>query len=87
LIARKERARERVARARRRLTQFSADIAREQQQTTDAEVGAANGSMREDTELKDEIKIAASKNASGVDERVSEAEATLAGRRAAVCRI
>jgi len=33
-----ERAKERVAELDRRLTQFSADIAREQQQTSDAEV-------------------------------------------------
>ena len=36
-----ERAKERVAELDRRLTQFAADIAREQQRGLDAEVGAA----------------------------------------------
>jgi chromosome segregation protein len=71
-----ERARERVAELDRRLTQFSADIAREQQQATDAEV-AVQRLDAEDAELKDEIKSRVEKR-SGVDERVSEAEATLA---------
>ena len=71
-----ERARERVAELDRRLTQFSADIAREQQQASDAEV-ALQRLDAEDTELKDEIKTRVEKR-SGVDERVSEAEATLA---------
>ena len=71
-----ERAKERVAELDRRLTQFSADIAREQQQTSDAEV-ALQRLDAEDTELKDEIKSRVEKR-SGVDERVSEAEATLA---------
>src|ERR1700682_6001859 len=71
-----ERAKERVAELDRRLTQFSADIAREQQQTSDAEVALARLEA-EDTELKDEIKSRVEKR-SGVDERVSEAEATLA---------
>src|SRR6202030_783538 len=71
-----ERARQRVAELDRRLTQFSADIAREQQQTSDAEVALARLDA-EDTELKDEIKSRVEKR-SGVDERVSEAEATLA---------
>src|ERR1700733_13762025 len=71
-----ERARERVAELDRRLTQFSADIAREQQQTSDAEV-ALQRLDAEDTELKDEIKSRVEKR-SGVDERMSEAEATLA---------
>jgi chromosome segregation protein len=71
-----ERARERVAELDRRLTQFSADIAREQQQTSDAEV-ALQRLDAEDTELKDEIKSRVEKR-SGVDERVSEAEAVLA---------
>jgi chromosome segregation protein len=71
-----ERAKERVAELDRRLTQFSADIGREQQQTTDA--GAALQRLGvEDSELKDEIKSRVEKR-SGVDERVSEAEATLA---------
>jgi chromosome segregation protein len=71
-----ERARERVAELDRRLTQFSADIAREQQQASDAEV-ALQRLDAEDTELKDEIKTRVEKR-SGVDGRVSEAEATLA---------
>jgi chromosome segregation protein len=71
-----ERARERVAELDRRLTQFSSDIAREQQQASDAEV-ALQRLDAEDTELKDEIKTRVEKR-SGVDERVSEAEATLA---------
>ncbi len=71
-----ERARERVAELDRRLTQFSADIAREQQQTSDADV-ALQRLDAEDSELKDEIKSRVEKR-SGVDGRVSEAEATLA---------
>jgi chromosome segregation protein len=71
-----ERARERVAELDRRLTQFSADIAREQQQTSDADV-ALQRLDTEDGELKEEIKTRVEKR-SGVDERVSEAEATLA---------
>jgi chromosome segregation protein len=70
-----ERARERVAELDRRLTQFSADIAREQQQTSDAEAALQRLEI-EDTELKDEIRTRVEKR-SGVDERVSEAEATL----------
>ncbi len=71
-----ERARERVAELDRRLTQFAADIGREQQQTSDAEV-ALQRLDRENTELKDEIRSRVDKR-SGVDSRVSEAEATLA---------
>jgi chromosome segregation protein len=71
-----ERAKERVAELDRRLMQFSADIAREQQQTSDAEV-ALQRLDAEDTELKDEIKSRVEKR-SGVDGRMSEAEATLA---------
>ena len=71
-----ERAKERVAELDRRLTQFAADIAREQQQTSDAEV-ALQRLDTEDAELKEEIKSRVEKR-SGVDERVSEAEATLA---------
>src|SRR5438876_377043 len=71
-----ERAKERVAELDRRLTQFSADIAREQQQTSDAEV-ALQRLDAEDSELKDEIKTRVEKR-SGVDHRVSEAETTLA---------
>jgi len=71
-----ERAKERVAELDRRLTQFSADIAREQQQASDAEV-ALRRLDAEDTELKDEIKTRVEKRG-GVDQRVSEAETTLA---------
>src|SRR5260370_683630 len=71
-----ERARERVAELDRRLTQFAADIAREQQQASDAEV-ALQRLDTEDAELKEEIKSRVDKR-SGVDERVSEVEATLA---------
>jgi chromosome segregation protein len=70
-----ERAKERVAELDRRLTQFSADISREQQQTSDAEAALQRLEV-EDTELKDEIKSRVEKR-SGVDERASEAEATL----------
>src|ERR1700736_3238342 len=70
-----ERAKERVAEWDRRLTQFSADTAREQQQTSDAEV-ALQRLDAEDTELKDEIKSRVEKR-SGVDGRVSEAERML----------
>ena len=79
-----ERAKERVAELDRRLTQFAADIAREQQQTSDAEV-ALQRLDTEDAELKEEIKSRVEKRC-GVDERVSEAEATLAARRAPVRR-
>ena len=70
------RARERVAELDRRLTQFAADIEREQQQTSDAEI-ALQRLDTEDSEIKEEIKSRVEKR-SGVDERVSEAEATLA---------
>src|SRR5258705_314029 len=70
------RARERVAELDRRLTQFSSDIAREQQQSSDADV-ALQRLDAEDAMLKDEIKSRVEKR-SGVDERASEAEATLA---------
>ncbi|THD71237.1 MAG: chromosome segregation protein SMC [Bradyrhizobium sp.] len=71
-----ERARERAAELDRRLMQFSADVAREQQQASDAEV-ALQRLDAEDSELKEEIKSRVEKR-SGVDERVSEAETTLA---------
>ncbi len=71
-----ERAKERVAELDRRLTQFAADIAREQQQATDADV-ALERLDTEDAELKEEIKSRVEKR-SGVDERVAAAEATLA---------
>src|SRR5262245_42477423 len=71
-----ERAKERVAELDRRLQQFAGDIAREQQQASDADV-ALQRLDTEDAELKEEIKSRVEKR-SGMDERVSEAEATLA---------
>lgn len=71
-----QRAKERVGELDRRLTQFAADIAREQQQTSDADV-ALQRLDTEDAELKEEIKTRVEKR-SGVDERVAEAEAILA---------
>src|SRR6201995_3645129 len=70
-----ERAKERVAELDRRLTQFAADIAREQQQASDADIALARLDT-EDAELKEEIKTRVEKR-SGVDERVAEAEAIL----------
>lgn len=71
-----QRAKERVTELDRRLTQFSADVEREQQQTSDADAALARLET-EDAELKEEIKSRVEQR-SGVDERVSEAEATLA---------
>ena len=71
-----ERAKERVAELDRRLTQFSADIEREQTQNIDADAALARLET-EDVELKEEIKSRVEQR-SGVDERVSEAEAVLA---------
>src|SRR5499427_5457989 len=71
-----ERAKERVTELDRRLTQFTADIAREQQQASDAEVALVRLDT-EDAELKDDIKSRVDKRG-GVDERVAAAEATLA---------
>ncbi|HEY0331043.1 MAG TPA: chromosome segregation protein SMC [Rhodopseudomonas sp.] len=77
LLDREEvRAKERAAELDRRLSQFSSDIAREQQQASDAVV-ALERLATEDVELKDEIKSRVEQR-SGVDERVAEAEATLA---------
>src|SRR6201994_4086214 len=70
-----ERAKERVSELDRRLTQFAADIAREQQQASDADIALARLDT-EDAELKEEIKSRVEKR-SGVDERVAEAEGTL----------
>src|SRR6201987_3248072 len=64
-----ERAKERVAELDRRLTQFAADIAREQQQASDADV-ALQRLDTEDAELKEEIKSRVDKR-SGVDDRVA----------------
>ena len=71
-----ERAKERVAELDRRLTQFAADIEREQRQMSDADL-ALQRLDSEDTALKDEIKSRIEKR-SGTDVRVSEAQATLA---------
>jgi chromosome segregation protein len=71
-----QRAKERVAELDRRLTQFASDVEREQRQSSDAEV-ALGRLDAEDELLKDEIKSRVEKR-SGADERVSEAEATLA---------
>ncbi|MES2750466.1 MAG: AAA family ATPase, partial [Pseudomonadota bacterium] len=70
------RAKERVSELDRRLTQFAADIEREQRQLSDADVALARLES-EDGVLKDEIRSRVEKR-SGADERVSEAEATLA---------
>ena len=71
-----QRAKERAVELDRRLTQFAADIEREQQQNLDADAALARLET-EDAELKEEIKARVELR-SGVDERVSEAEATLA---------
>jgi chromosome segregation protein len=71
-----ERAKERSAELDQRLTQFAADIAREQQQSSDAEIALLRLDT-EDAELKEEIKSHVEKH-SGVDARVAAAEATLA---------
>jgi chromosome segregation protein len=71
-----ERAKERVAELDRRLMQFSADVARERQQVSDAEIALVRLDT-EDAELKEDIKLRVEKR-SGVDERVAAAEATLA---------
>jgi chromosome segregation protein len=71
-----ERAKERAAELDRRLTQFSSDVAREQQQSSDADA-ALQRLDTEDAELKEEIKSRV-ETRSGVDERVAQAEATLA---------
>jgi chromosome segregation protein len=70
------RAKDRVTELDRRLTQFAADIEREQRQLSDADVALARLES-EDAELKEEIKSRVEKR-SGADERVAEAEATLA---------
>lgn len=70
-----ERAKERVNELDRRLTQFAADIEREQRQLSDADI-ALGRLDSEDGILKDEIKSRVEKR-SGMDARVAEAEATL----------
>ena len=79
-----ERAKERVAELDRRLTQFSADIAREQQQSSDADV-ALQRLDAEDAELKEEIKSRVEKR-SGVDERVVGSRSDAGRFRTAVLR-
>ncbi len=71
-----ERAKERVNELDRRLTQFAADIEREQRQLSDADV-ALGRLDSEDGILKDEIKSQVEKR-SGMDARVADAETTLA---------
>lgn len=71
-----QRAKDRVAELDRRLTQFAADVEREQRQSSDADVALLRLDT-EDAELKEEIKSRVEKR-SGADERVSDAEATLA---------
>jgi chromosome segregation protein len=71
-----QRAKDRVAELDRRLTQFADDVEREQRQSSDADV-ALQRLDGEDAELKEEIKSRVEKR-SGADERVAEAEATLA---------
>jgi chromosome segregation protein len=70
-----QRAKERTGELDRRLMQLTADVAREQQQTQDAQV-ALQRLETEDAELKEEI-LARVEMRSGVDERVAEAEGNL----------
>ena len=70
------RARERMGELDRRLSQFSADVEREQRLSSDADV-ALTRLDAEDAALKDEIKAKVEMR-SGADTRVAEAEATLA---------
>jgi chromosome segregation protein len=77
LLDREEaRARERMGELDRRLSQFAADVEREQRLSSDADV-ALTRLDAEDAALKEEIK-AKIELRSGVDTRVAEAEATLA---------
>jgi chromosome segregation protein len=69
------RARERMGELDRRLSQFAADIEREQRLSSDADV-ALTRLDAEDAALKDEIKVKVELR-SGVDTRVAESEATL----------
>jgi chromosome segregation protein len=70
------RARERMGELDRRLSQFSADVEREQRLSADADV-ALTRLDAEDAALKEEIKAKVELR-SGADTRVAEAEATLA---------
>ncbi|MDB5546967.1 MAG: chromosome segregation protein [Tardiphaga sp.] len=77
LLDREEvRAKERVTELDRRLTQFMADIEREQRQAADADI-ALERLNAEDIELKDEIRSRV-ESRSGVDERLATAEEILA---------
>ncbi|MGK3947025.1 hypothetical protein ABK046_52735, partial [Streptomyces caeruleatus] len=71
-----ERAKERAAELDRRLTQFAADIEREQRQLSDADV-AVQRLDSEEAILKEEIKSRVEKR-SGADAKVSEADEALA---------
>jgi len=71
-----ERAKERAAELDRRLTQFTADIEREQRQLSDADV-AVQRLDSEEAILKDEIKSRVEKR-SGADAKVAEADEALA---------
>jgi chromosome segregation protein len=71
-----QRAKERSAELDQRLTQFAADIGREQQQASDAEIALVRLDA-EDAALREEIKSRVEKR-SGLDGRVAAAEATLA---------
>ncbi|HVV42054.1 MAG TPA: chromosome segregation protein SMC [Nitrobacter sp.] len=75
-----ERARERAAELDRRLTQFTSDVEREQRQTVDADA-ALQRLEAEDAELKEEIRLRVEQR-NGVDERVTQAEATLGAAEA-----
>lgn len=70
------RARERMGELERRLSQFTADVEREQRLSSDADV-ALTRLDAEDEALREEIKAKVELR-SGADTRVSEAEATLA---------
>src|SRR3974390_2968837 len=72
-----ERAKERAAELDRRHTQMAADISRERQQASDADIALARLEA-EDVELKQEIKSRVEKR-SGVEGRVGAAQGTLAG--------
>ena len=77
LLDREEaRARERMGELDRRLSQFAADIEREQRLSSDADVALLRLNS-EDSVLKDEIRTRIDQR-SGADERTAAAEATLA---------
>jgi len=78
------RAKERASELDRRLMQFSSDIAREQQQASDADAAVLRLDV-EDAEIKEEILLRVEKRG-GVDERVAQTEETLAGTPSACSR-